>query len=202
MDKKGNLKQAVYEVFGVGGGAEGGAHHKAAPAAAEGKKAETAHAPAAPAAPVTPPKAVASYLGPGTVLEGTLRSVGDVEIAGSFKGDIVTEGTVRLRSDIESNITAECLELSGCALVGDVVAKGTVTVSEGAKIRGSVTAGDLLCAGEISGDLNVSGNTVLEEKARVDGKVQTGTLAVVRGALIRGAVEMKGSAERPAKQQG
>ncbi len=188
---KNNMKQAMYEMFGVGGGAEG----KEAPAKApESAKPETAAAPA-PA----PARAVASYLGPGTVLEGTLRSSGDVEIAGSFKGDIVTEGTVRLCSNIESNVTAECVELAGCSLTGDVVAKGTVTVSEGAKIRGSVTAGELLCAGEITGDLNVSGNTALEQRARVDGKVQTGTISVVRGAVIRGAVEMKGTAESPAK---
>ena len=190
-NKKDNMKQAMYEMFGVGGGAEG---KDAAAKTPETKTPETA-------APVTaaPVRAVASYLGPGTVLEGTLRSSGDVEIAGSFKGDIVTEGTVRLCSNIESNVTAECVELAGCSLTGDVVAKGTVTVSEGAKIRGSVTAGELLCAGEITGDLNVSGNTALEQRARVDGKVQTGTISVVRGAVIRGAVEMKGTAESPAK---
>ena len=190
-NKKDNMKQAMYEMFGVGGGAEG---KDAAAKVPETKMPETA-------APVTaaPVRAVASYLGPGTVLEGTLRSSGDVEIAGSFKGDIVTEGTVRLCSNIESNVTAECVELAGCSLTGDVVAKGTVTVSEGAKIRGSVTAGELLCAGEITGDLNVSGNTALEQRARVDGKVQTGTISVVRGAVIRGAVEMKGTAESPAK---
>ena len=190
-NKKDNMKQAMYEMFGVGGGADG----KDASAKAPETKAPEAAAAPAPA----PVRAVASYLGPGTVLEGTLRSTGDVEIAGSFKGDIVTEGTVRLCSNIESNVTAECVELAGCSLTGDVVAKGTVTVSEGAKIRGSVTAGELLCAGEITGDLNISGNTALEQRARVDGKVQTGTISVVRGAVIRGAVEMKGTAESPAK---
>ena len=196
-NKKDNMKQAMYEMFGVGGGAEGGTRKDTAAEFRETPKAEAAKA--APVTPVAPAKAVASYLGPGTVLEGTLRSTGDVEIAGNFKGDIVTEGTVRLSSDIESNVTADCVELAGCSLVGDVVAKGTVTVSEGAKVRGSVTAGELLCAGEITGDLNVTGNTVLEERARVDGKVQTGTMAVVRGAVIRGSVEMKGTTESPAK---
>ena len=36
----------------------------------------------------------ATYLAPGTVMEGTLRSKGDVEIAGTFKGDIISEGDV------------------------------------------------------------------------------------------------------------
>lgn len=214
MDKKNNLKQAVYEVFGVGSGGESDAVKKEAAAAESGEKrpaataapaARTQEAPAKDAAAQAAapadkgPKAVASYLGLGTVLEGTLRSTGDVEIAGIFKGDIVTEGTVRLCADTESNVTAGRLELNGCALTGDVVSKGTVTVSERARIKGSVTAAELLCAGEILGDLNITGNIVLDETARIDGKIQTGTMTVARGAVIRGVLEMKSGTESAAK---
>ena len=146
---------------------------------------------ASPAASAGRARAAASYLAAGTAFEGTLRSAGDVEIAGSFKGDVVSNGKVLLRTDIESNITAGSLVLAGCSLVGSVVVNGTVTISEGAKVVGNITARELMCAGEVTGDLRITGNTMLEEKAKINGHIVTGTISVVKGAVIKGGVEMK-----------
>lgn len=182
MDKK-IIKQTAYELFGVGAAPE----H-----AAKGGKTEPVK-PAA-AAPVVqqpaPAKPAASFLAPGTALEGQLRSEGDLEIAGSFRGSITTNGTVMLRSNIKSTVNAANLNLSGCTLEGDVTVSGTVTVSEDSRITGNVTAHELQCAGEINGDLSITGNTTLEEKARINGSVSTGTMSVARGAAICGSVEM------------
>ena len=151
---------------------------------------------AAAAAPA-PAKPAASYLAPGTVLEGQLRSEGDLELAGSFKGSITTNGSIMLRANTKSTVSAGNLNLSGCTLDGDVTVTGTVTVSEDSRINGNVTARELQCAGEITGDLNISGNTTLEEKARINGSVVTGTMSVARGAAICGSVEM---GKKPAKK--
>lgn len=196
MGKKDNMKQAMYEMFGVGSGASESADPKpSAPAARTEKEPEKkAAAPTVAERPVEKPAAEASYLARGTAFEGTFRSAGDVEIAGEFKGDLITEGTVLLHSNIQSNITAGSLNLAQCALVGNVTVSETVTVSQGSKISGNVTAKELLCAGEITGDLNVSGNTALEEKARINGSVTTGTMAMVKGAVIKGSIEMKNGA--------
>ena len=185
MDNK-IIKQTAYELFGIGAGPEDGRHgkHAAQPAPQPAKQ------PAQPVAAPAPVKPAASYLAPGTVLEGQLRSEGDLELAGSFKGSITTTGTVMLRANIKSAVTAGNLNLSGCTLEGDVTVTGTVTVSEDSRITGNVTARELQCAGEINGDLNISGNTTLEEKARVNGSVVTGTMSVARGAAICGSVEM------------
>ena len=142
----------------------------------------------APAVASRPP---VSFLAVGTAFEGTLRAAGDVEIAGRFKGSIASNGTVKLHSNIESSITAGGLVLVDCSLIGDVVTNGTVTVSEGSKIIGNVTARELLCAGEITGDLKIVGNTALEAGARINGRITTGTISVVRGAIIKGSMEMR-----------
>ena len=76
-------------------------------------------------------------------------------------------------------------------LTGDIKVAGTVTVSEDSQVTGNISAKDLLCAGKIDGDLEISGGTTLEEKAQVSGGLTTGTLEVVRGAIIRGSVEIK-----------
>ena len=148
-------------------------------------------------APVKAPEArpAASFLAPGTVFEGSFRAKGDIEIAGELKGDVTSEGSVLLRSNLQSNITAGSVKLTGCTLIGDITANGPVTVSEDSKVTGNITAQSLLCAGEINGDIRISGNTQMDANARVSGSVVTGTISVAAGAVLNGSVEMKGAME-------
>jgi len=141
--------------------------------------------------PVKKEKAPQSYLAVGTVFEGTLKCKGDIEIAGCFKGDITTDGVVVLRSDIESNVTAGNLNLCDCALIGNVIAHGTVTISKNSKISGNVTAKEVICSGEINGDLKVAETTALDSASCVNGNVLTGALSVAKGATIKGNIEVK-----------
>ena len=184
------MKRTMFELFGVGSEddkvlAAGGKKPVAKPEPVKTAPVQ------APVQPVVKAKA-ASYLAAGTSLEGTLRSDGDVEIAGAFKGEVITTGTVTLRSVIQSNITAGSLNLIGCTLTGDVKVTGTVTVSEDSQVTGNINAKELLCAGKVNGDLEITGGLV------------TGTLAVVKGAVIRGGVEIKafsGTAKQEPKQE-
>ena len=137
------------------------------------------------------PKAEASSLAPGTVFEGNIRSQGDVEIAGEFKGNITTEGAVILHSSIEGNITANSLKLSSCSLTGDVVVNDAVAIGQHSRINGNVTAKDLTCAGVINGDMTIAGNMLLEKTAQVTGNITTGTIAVEKGAVIKGGIEIR-----------
>ena len=81
------MKRTMFELFGVGSEDD-------KVLAAGGKKPAVKPEPVktapvqAPVQPVVKAKA-ASYLAAGTSLEGTLRSDGDVEIAGAFKGEVI-----------------------------------------------------------------------------------------------------------------
>ena len=190
MDKKSNMKKAMYEMFGVGG--DGSEAASTAPAQVKSASVEVKSAPGAEKksvdhAPVKTPEArpAASFLAPGTVFEGSFRAKGDIEIAGELKGDVTSEGSVLLRSNLQSNITAG----------SDITANGPVTVSEDSKVTGNITAQSLLCAGEINGDIRISGNTQMDANARVSGSVVTGTISVAAGAVLNGSVEMKGTME-------
>ena len=191
MDKKSNMKKAMYEMFGVGG--DGSEAASTAPAQVKSASVEVKSAPGAEKksvdhAPVKTPEArpAASFLAPGTVFEGSFRAKGDIEIAGELKGDVTSEGSVLLRSNLQSNITAGSVKLTGCTLIGDITANGPVT---------NITAQSLLCAGEINGDIRISGNTQMDANARVSGSVVTGTISVAAGAVLNGSVEMKGTME-------
>lgn len=135
MDKKSNMKKAMYEMFGVGG--DGSEAASTAPAQVKSASVEVKSAPGAEKksvdhAPVKTPEArpAASFLAPGTVFEGSFRAKGDIEIAGELKGDI-----------------------------------------------------------------RISGNTQMDANARVSGSVVTGTISVAAGAVLNGSVEMKGTME-------
>ena len=204
MEKKSNMKQAMYEMFGVGSDQtektttptrsantrkEDG---KVSTQPVKSEVGSTMEKNEKPVAKVeTKPKAAASYLAPGTVFEGVIRSVGDVEIAGEFKGDIITEGTVIMHSSIQGNITASSLKLSNCNLTGDVVVNDTVVIGAQSKLTGNITAKDLICAGYINGDVKIAENMVLEKTAQINGNMATGTLAVEKGAVIKGSIEIK-----------
>jgi len=191
MDKKNNMKQAMYEMFGVG----------SEPVQEPKKQApqpviEKEDGPVVKAERVQPaPKPVvpATYIAPGTVMEGTLRAAGDVEVAGDVKGDITTPGTVTLDSDIQGNIVAGNLKLTGCTLTGDVTVDGVVLISLDSRIVGNIIAKELECAGKVKGDLKVTENTTLEGTAQINGNIATGSLAVAKGAVIKGGIEMNGA---------
>ena len=196
MDKKSNMKKAMYEMFGVGG--DGSEAASTAPAQVKSASVEVKSAPGAEKKSVdhAPVKTLeASFLAPSTVFEGSFRAKGDIEIAGELKGDVTSEGSVLLRSNLQSNITAGSVKLTGCTLIGDITANGPVTVSEDSKVTGNITAQSLLCAGEINGDIRISGNTQMDANARVSGSVVTGTISVAAGAVLNGSVEMKGTME-------
>lgn len=194
------MRRTMFELFGVGGEDD-------KVLAAGGKKQPAAKPEPVKAAPVRPAvqqpvvkEKPASYLAAGTALEGTLRSDGDVEIAGAFKGEVITTGTVTLRTAVQSKITAGNLKLVGCTLDGDVKVTGTVTISEDSQVTGNISAKELLCAGKVNGDLEIGGNTTLEQTAQISGGLVTGSLAVVKGAVIRGGVEIK-ALSAPAKNE-
>ncbi|MBQ8611061.1 MAG: polymer-forming cytoskeletal protein [Oscillospiraceae bacterium] len=207
MSKKENLSQAMYEMFGVG---KEPAAEKAAPKAAPASKApeleadlleeirkevaaevkaEVKAAPAPAPAPVEENVPV-TYLASGVTLEGKLTAKGDVEIAGQFKGEIVTEGKVIVRSLVQSNISAGSLNVMGGGVVGDVNIKESVLLSSGTCLKGNVFAGDLVCSGAVKGDVEVKGNLALDINASVEGNITTGTMTMAQGAVISGAVTM------------
>ena len=185
MGAKENLNEAMFSMFGVGKAPESAAAEPAAPAAHAAKPVVTKAAvkPAAPAANAT-------YLAPGSYMEGSLKCKGDVHIAGIFKGNVESDSKVIICADVSGNIVAKALELSNCHLVGDIVASGSVLVADSATVEGKICAGELVCAGQVKGDLEVKGNVVLKAGTSVNGNIVTGTMSMEAGAFINGSVEM------------
>ncbi len=70
-----------------------------------------------------------SYVGPGLVLEGTLRAGGPVAVAGRVQGEVVSAGLVRI---LPGGVVSGPVEGLAALIEGRV--EGSVTVHEAAEI--------------------------------------------------------------------
>lgn len=131
-----------------------------------------------------------TFFAPGTSFEGTLTTPGDVEIAGEFTGEIVSDGKVSLRKVGDITISSQDLELLGATYKGDVTVSGEVIVDAASSLHGNVRSARVLCEGVIQGNLNVSENVTICENARVTGDINTPSMDVALGAKISGQVQM------------
>jgi cytoskeletal protein CcmA (bactofilin family) len=87
-----------------------------------------------------------------------------------IKGDLICNGDVQIDGSVE----------------GDVVSR-TITVGEGADIRGSISAESVRVCGSVNGQ--VKGNTVtLAKTAKVIGDIMHQTLSIEPGAFFEGQV--------------
>ena len=197
MSKKENFGQAMYEMFGVGKepvAPEKAAPQPAAPIASTPIEEPIHTAPVTPKTFVEPssskPRYEATYFAPGTSLEGTLRAKGDVEIAGDFKGEIISEGCVTIHAHTTSNVTADTLCMVDCTLTGDATVVHGVDINENSSVIGNLNAGEICCSGKIKGDMTVNGLLTLTRTADVNGNIKAVSIAMERGARISGVVEM------------
>lgn len=133
-----------------------------------------------------------TYVAAGDSMEGHLKTKGNVEVSGHFKGDITASGSVCLRSDIEVNVTAEKLDVISCTLIGDVHVSGAVRIDTAGIITGNVFANEIFCAGKVNGNLSIDGNSIFQAGAQVRGDISTATLTIERGAILNGTLMMKG----------
>ena len=186
MSAKDNFSKAAYELFGVG--SEGTEMNDVQ---------DMSESPISAGRTISEPqgKEMQSFIAPGSVFEGTLRTNGNVEVSGEFKGDIIAGGLVVLHSNHTGNVTANELKLSGCTLTGDLNIKKKLIVGQESVVNGNVTVQDFDCAGVINGDIEAENYIDFKSTAVVCGNVKSVTISMDRGARIRGSIEMSDARE-------
>ena len=97
-----------------------------------------------------------------------------------FRGDIQSDGGVRVEGILEGNI--------------DIT--GNLVIGEGAKIIAEISANNISISGAVKG--NISGNRVeILETGRVWGDLTINSLLLNEGAYLRGQTTMHGDIEPP-----
>lgn len=72
---------------------------------------------------------------------------------------------------------------------GDIQVQGNLTIDQGAKVAGSVTASKVTLAGELDGNITSAQQVELLPSGALNGDLKTGTLTVAAGSRIRGHIE-------------
>ena len=75
-------------------------------------------------------------------------------------------------------------------LIGDVVTKAKIALGESAYIEGNILASNAEIAGEVHGNIEVTGLLVLKSTAIINGDVNTNKLVIEVGATFNGACKM------------
>ena len=75
-------------------------------------------------------------------------------------------------------------------VAGEIVAKGTIHISEGARVDAKLTAAFVVISGSFKGEARCSDRLELLPKSRVEGQLVTKVLNVHEGAVFDGSIQM------------
>lgn len=102
------------------------------------------------------------------------------------QGDTVIGAAVK----VEGNFVGEGNVIVEGQLQGTLKTKHNVMVGGGAVVKANVEANDLHLAGELHGNVKVSGKIVLTATAKLVGNIETSSLTVEEGATLNGKCTM------------
>lgn len=126
----------------------------------------------------------------GTVIIGEINAEGDVELLGSVKGKVASHGDIRANGKVVGDLIGNDIDLVSCAVQGNIIASGSVTVDENSVVIGDVKGENFCLDGRIKGNVTVSNEAKFQPKAILAGNVTTSSIAMSQGAKIQGEVNI------------
>ena len=97
----------------------------------------------------------------------------------TFKGEVSGEGDLFIAGSFE----------------GEINVTGTVRVAEDAEVEANITAGMIVVAGVVRGNISASTHVEMMASGTLTGTVKSGSLVAAEGASLRGEVWL----ERPGR---
>lgn len=126
----------------------------------------------------------------GTSIIGTVSSAGHVNMLGNIKGDIDAVGNVKVCGKMVGDVRGESVELSSCAVMGNVLANASVVIDEKSVIVGDIEAEDMLIGGKMKGNARLNHGATFQNSALLVGNVNAKVLAIDEGAELQGEVRV------------
>ncbi|MEN8117389.1 MAG: polymer-forming cytoskeletal protein [Bacteroidota bacterium] len=109
--------------------------------------------------------------------EGQNQSINIINEATKIKGDIISDGDIRIDGQ----------------LVGNLVSKGRVVVGSSGKIEGQIQSGNVEISGYVKGKIIANDLMNMKVSAKIEGDVIAGKLSVEPGATFTGTCSMGGT---------
>lgn len=127
-----------------------------------------------------------SIITEGTIIKGDIMSNGSLDIRGQIEGNVGCNGKLVVTGVVNGNSNASEFFADAAKVEGEVVSTGTVKIGLGSVIIGNVTSTSAVIAGAIKGDIDVQGPVVVDTSAVVMGNIKSRSVQINNGAVIEG----------------
>ena len=121
-----------------------------------------------------------SVITEGTIIKGDIVSNGSLDVRGQVEGNVGCNGKLVVTGVVNGNSSASEFFADAAKIEGEVVSTGTI------KIIGNVTSTSAVIAGAIKGDIDVQGPVVVDTSAVVMGNIKSRSVQINNGAVIEG----------------
>ncbi len=128
----------------------------------------------------------------GVVIDGTLTSASETEIAGRINGDAAVEAHLSLEPTavITGKIRAEACSLRG-KVNGTVECTHELVIGESGRLNANAISGkDMTIAGKMKGNIQCGGMLRLMKTARLKGNIRARSVVINEGAVFNGTCSM------------
>ena len=149
--------------------------------------------------PAAAPKAEPARFDPPTHLSDLAAQAAPVRAVETPARESVIAADLSIEGKIEG---AGHVRIAG-KFKGDIKVQGNLTIDQGAKVSGGVSANKVALAGELDGNITSAQQVDILPSGAINGDLKAGSLTVAAGSRIRGHVECGwGKDEKPAKPEG
>lgn len=127
----------------------------------------------------------------GTKILGSIITESDIDINGQVEGDVESKGRINVTGNIIGKITCSDAEIDRAVIEGDINVSGELSIGEGSKIHGTVSAKSIHVSGEVKGDVLGSADVKITNVANVQGNITTPAVTVESGAILNGKMDIQ-----------
>lgn len=139
----------------------------------------------------TEPAEAATRISKNTILHGKIETGDALEIHGTVEGDVVCESKLEVTGRIKGNIQCDTAEMEEAEIYGDISCQSDIKLSPQTVIEGNIQTEELLCGGQIKGDIHASGGVTLTSESCVIGNIVARDIEINRGAMIQGTIQIE-----------
>jgi cytoskeletal protein CcmA (bactofilin family) len=128
----------------------------------------------------------------GVIIEGSLTSGSETEIAGRVDGGVTVDGNLRLESSglVTGNVRATNCTIEGLC-EGNMECTQSLELGETGRLNADAMSGHkMILAGEVVGNVNCGGQLHLMASAKVTGNIRARSIVIEEGAIFNGSCSM------------
>jgi cytoskeletal protein CcmA (bactofilin family) len=107
------------------------------------------------------------------------------------------ESVIAQETTLQGNLrSAHSIRIMG-SVEGDIESRGRAKIEKGGRVRGNITASDVIVNGTLEGHIEAAGQVELGPESRMAGNIKAAKIAVAEGCFFSGDIKMFRGDDRP-----